>query len=852
LELYLKSLSWCQNFIISPQGGADFRPGSTLVGLTAGNGNARLIPFQYSAGFSIMIVATNKKFRFYFKGAACLQASTTISGITNANPGVVTSTSHGLTTGQEVYITGVVGMPQINNRFFIVGTTTTNTFQLKDQWGNTVDTTAYGTWTSGGTVAAIYELATPYFVADIPYIRTAQYGATMYIACQNPNNYCAYEPLKLTLNSNSSVSPMSGSTWTFGTFSRTNDPFAAQSTLTPTAISQANPAVATVASTAGWSNGTVVYITGVVGMTQLNGNFYQITVVDGTHVSLQDLNGNNIDSTGYTAYSSGGLLTSPYDWPRTVAFTPDARLAYACTFRVPNGYWSSQTPNSTTNRFDDFTAGSAATNALMFAAAPDDSSYASIVEIKQFGSAMAVLMTSSIRLFYGATQDAPPNPTQINSKQLAQGAQSLLPVVINWNLIFCDDSAARLRGVQYNLAFSTFEAINYNLASSHFGEESIYWTIARTRGISDTVWVLRQDGVLLAFTFNNIENIAGWSRNIFGGSAKVLDIAVVRVQNPTTFRITDQLWMCVQRTINGNTYTSIEMVNQAPLFPHVRQFFGKGANKAADLALWQNASWEVVRNSNFLDMALQYDGRSRGTTAGATITPSATSGNITITASQSVFQASDVGTEIWKNYDSTGAGGGRALITGYTDSTHVTATTYENFDNTNAVAAGSWGFATKTLVNLQWFEGQTMQVTVDGSPHPNCTVTGGKITLQNTGEVVNVGFGYTGLMATQNLDFGGRLGPGHSKPRNVKRVRARLKDSMGGEVGTDEYATTPMQFRLVTQPMDRPPPPFNGMKEVNLTDNWTNDTKQVVVKHTQPVPLTVLALDIEGATNEPV
>lgn len=72
-----------------------------------------------------------------------------ITAITKANPGVVTSNAHGFTNGQIVYIAGVNGMTQVNSLAFTVGGVTTDTFTLG------VNTTAYGTYTSGGT-ASLY------------------------------------------------------------------------------------------------------------------------------------------------------------------------------------------------------------------------------------------------------------------------------------------------------------------------------------------------------------------------------------------------------------------------------------------------------------------------------------------------------------------------------------------------------------------------------------------------------------------------------------------------------------------------------------------------------------------------
>jgi hypothetical protein len=90
----------------------------------------------------------------------------TITGISNANPGVVTISVRQPTNtllignGMTVTISNVVGMTQVNTNRYIVanytaGGGTTATFSLYDLFGNPVDTTAFGTYSSGGIVNQI-------------------------------------------------------------------------------------------------------------------------------------------------------------------------------------------------------------------------------------------------------------------------------------------------------------------------------------------------------------------------------------------------------------------------------------------------------------------------------------------------------------------------------------------------------------------------------------------------------------------------------------------------------------------------------------------------------------------------
>jgi hypothetical protein len=69
-----------------------------------------------------------------------------ISAITGANPGVVSSASHGMAAGAIAVLASIGGMTQLNDRAFVVGSPASGTFELKG-----VDTSGYSAYTSGGT-----------------------------------------------------------------------------------------------------------------------------------------------------------------------------------------------------------------------------------------------------------------------------------------------------------------------------------------------------------------------------------------------------------------------------------------------------------------------------------------------------------------------------------------------------------------------------------------------------------------------------------------------------------------------------------------------------------------------------
>ncbi len=74
---------------------------------------------------------------------SALAAADTISAITKANPGVASSTAHGMTDGAYAKLT-ITGMHQLDGRVARVDSPSTNAFNLEG-----IDTTDFDTFTSG-------------------------------------------------------------------------------------------------------------------------------------------------------------------------------------------------------------------------------------------------------------------------------------------------------------------------------------------------------------------------------------------------------------------------------------------------------------------------------------------------------------------------------------------------------------------------------------------------------------------------------------------------------------------------------------------------------------------------------
>jgi hypothetical protein len=183
LEKYREGLSDLTNMVVHPHGGVTRRPGTEFLGeVKFSNTYTRLIPFQFKTSDTYILEFGQEYMRVYRNGLQVLTGlPKTITAITQASPGVLTSNSHGFSDGDEIYIDSVGGMVELNNRNFKVANATTNTFTLQDLFGNDIDTTDYTAFTSGGEADKIYQISTPYTAANLPTLNFAQSADVMYL-----------------------------------------------------------------------------------------------------------------------------------------------------------------------------------------------------------------------------------------------------------------------------------------------------------------------------------------------------------------------------------------------------------------------------------------------------------------------------------------------------------------------------------------------------------------------------------------------------------------------------------------------------------------------------------------------
>ncbi|MBB5143241.1 hypothetical protein [Desulfovibrio intestinalis] len=130
------------------------------------------------------------------------------------------------------------------------------------------------------------------------------------------------------------------------------------------------------------------------------------------------------------------------------------------------------------------------------------------------------------------------------------GSAGLAPIIIGNSILHVQRHGSRVRDLFYSLEKDGYAGNDLSIMAPHLfeGHTILQWAYQQTPG--STIWCLRDDGLLLAFTYMKEHDIWGWSRQVTDG--RVLSIAAVSGENG------DVLMLVVERHINGQSRIFLE------------------------------------------------------------------------------------------------------------------------------------------------------------------------------------------------------------------------------------------------------------------------------------------------------
>ena len=573
LDKYSASLATAKNVVISKYGSVLNRPGTLFVGEVRDSSKAtRLIPFQFGVTQTYAGEIGDEVWRPIMDGGQILRTATNITACTAASPGVFTSTSHGASVGERVYITGVTGLElssvsQVNGRVFIVATVpTANTFTLTDLYGTSISTASLTAYSSGGTVARLYQLTFPYDSTEVFDIGYAQTADTMYLT------HMGYAPRKLTRSGHA--------TWTIN--SVTFGPVQASPT-SPTATAT----VGSGATTYGYKITAVDEDTGEESLPTsaatctndltVSGNYNTVgwTGASGAqrYIVYKDDNGvyGLIGGTTGTSFIDNNILPdlgdappgsrnpfgSTSNYPAVCEFH-EGRLCYAQTINTPAGVWL-----SVSNRYDNFNVAvpAKADDAVSFELRPGVNAVQGLLSLKK----LSIFTTDREWTVEGGgvTQFITPS-SLVTTPHTARGSRRLKPIAVGDIGLYVQRQGAVIRAFGYSFEKDGFRSNDLTLLAPHLfrGFTIVDWCYQQDP--DSIVWCVRSDGVLLALTFVEDQNTFAWTRcyvgGTFGSGASATGYGVVESCCCIEGDSQDDVYLVVKRTINSVTKRYIERI----------------------------------------------------------------------------------------------------------------------------------------------------------------------------------------------------------------------------------------------------------------------------------------------------
>lgn len=242
LAKYVTFLRTGLNFFVHPHGGASNRGGFRFVKETLDSTKlSRAVDYVFNETQAYSLEFGHNYVRFYTDGAPVLEADKTITGATQANPVVITSAAHGYSNGDDVEISGITGMTELNGKRFTVANVTANTFELSG-----IDGTSYTAYASGGISEKVYTVTTTYDEEDIMDLKFNSSGDVIYIMHKD------YKTQTLTR--------YAATTWTLEDYEADDGPFMAENiddTLTITASAVTGSGITLTGSSDIWTSGNV-------------------------------------------------------------------------------------------------------------------------------------------------------------------------------------------------------------------------------------------------------------------------------------------------------------------------------------------------------------------------------------------------------------------------------------------------------------------------------------------------------------------------------------------------------------------------------------------------------------------
>lgn len=515
----------------------------------------RLVRFKYSTTQSYALEFGDQYVRFKKGRAPVYQTAgqLTITGISQASPGVLTYTGTDPANGTDFDLSGITGMTELNGRRVRVANVNAgaNTFELTDNDGSNIDTTGLTAYVSGGVAKLVYTIATPYLEADLFTLTFARSPDKLYI----------FHPdyPEATLNR------FADDNWTHTPIVFLDGPYLpvnkTSTTFTFSAATVGAGRTLTASSPVGINDDQGFLTTDIGRLIRADtGSLWGYALITArtspTQVTVTIIN--PMSTVGPSTSWRMGLLSDTTGYSRAGTFFGDRLVIGGCPYRESR--WDASYAGDYVNFQESSTAGATTdANSITYTLTSEESQQ--IRWLKNVANGFAIGTFEGEWLARPSVNEEAMTPTNRDAKQSSDyGSEAIEAVKVGAAVMAVQKYGRRVREIVYSFADNKLVAGDATILAEHITkaatvDESGLVELAYQKERIPIVWAPRKDGVLLGMTYSQDEKVGAWHRHMLGGYSDAGHTTATKVESVCVIPAGDgsyeELWMVVQRYVNG-------------------------------------------------------------------------------------------------------------------------------------------------------------------------------------------------------------------------------------------------------------------------------------------------------------
>jgi len=415
-------------------------------------------------------------------------------------------------------------------------------------------------------------------------------------------------------------------------------------------------------------------------------------------------------------------------------------------------------------------------------------------------------------------------------RETVHGSAALQPIVIGNVVMFLQRDSKKLREFVYSLEADGYQAPDLTVLAEHLTRNNTIIDWGFQQAPNAIVWMVRDDGILVAVTYQRDHNIVGFSRHVTDGEIK----SVATIPGDAE----DEVWAVVTRYAKTGT-TMVQKRFIERMDPEFSPCTDDGAH--------------ATRDAFFVDSGLTHDEPvdvSGITAANPVVVTAASHG---LTTGDMVVISGVEGHEI----DGTAYGMADEINGNKYSVTVSDANTFSLSDPLTGEAINGTAWPTYTsggqvrklktsFTGMAHLAGREVAILADGAPRDNVLVgDDGTFTLAEPAAIVHAGLPYSTNIQTLRIEGGVRVGTAQGKIKRIMSVTLRIHETLGFACGPDAETLHWVDFREAGDQADAPPALVSGDKKVTFPGGYDGEG-QVYIRQSFPLPLTLLAVIPEG------